>query len=400
MEVSIIQLEEAIKIHLLANEPMMVLGPAGCAKSEVMLQGCKQHAITINKTKFLEWNKVSNATKGMIVKTCQLSERLITDKTDPVTTKNIKDCRNKLKQTYIFADERGSHKDPTDIKGLPAFSKTDYVDWMPDILYRTLSNPYISGTLFFDELPMASDSVQKAMYQVILDNCAGTMSLNPEIRRMAAGNRREDGARVTELDGPLKTRFSIVELQPPNGIDWVRNYAMKNNISNDIINFIQYKPDAIFQQYDASRKDKNSANPRAWVKLNNLLKYIDVKTDSAMIYSLSAMKVGSAIANEFQTFCELRGKINLDDILNDPSKFEDLDIQSQWFTIGLITERASDQLSDIPKIARLLDPKTMDADQTIILAYSLSKDRKVSSRLKKDDNFKRAAREVVEIMGS
>jgi hypothetical protein len=41
----------------------------------------------------------------------------------------------------------------------------------------------------------------------------------------------------------------------------------------------------------------------------------------------------------------------------------------------------------------------MDADQTIILAYSLSKDRKVSSRLKKDDNFKRAAREVVRIMG-
>jgi hypothetical protein len=107
----------------------------------------------------------------------------------------------------------GSTLDPTDIGGLPMRSPdgTHIIRIPLEEIQLCADKP---GVLFLDEISAAPGPVQAAMLRLILERKAGTVSLHPETRVVAACNPPEQAPAGFELSAPLVGRMAIVNFRP------------------------------------------------------------------------------------------------------------------------------------------------------------------------------------------
>lgn len=117
----------------------------------------------------------------------------------------------------------GSTLDPTDIGGLPMRAEDGKrVLRLPlDEIYQCSDKP---GVLFLDEISAAPGPVQAAMLRLILERKAGSVTLHPETRVIAACNPPEQAPAGFELSAPLMGRMAVVNFRPDDSevIDFLR----------------------------------------------------------------------------------------------------------------------------------------------------------------------------------
>ncbi len=117
----------------------------------------------------------------------------------------------------------GSTLDPTDIGGLPMRApEGNRVLRLPlDEIYQCSERP---GILFLDEISAAPGPVQAAMLRLILERKAGSITLHPETRVVAACNPPEQAPAGFELSAPLMGRMAVVNFRPDDDevIDFLR----------------------------------------------------------------------------------------------------------------------------------------------------------------------------------
>ena len=94
-------------------------------------------------------------------------------------------------------DHRLSTSEPTDLSGLPHFTKDGEAAFAPFAeLFPLEHTPLVAGTngwmLFLDEFPAARKETQAAAYKLILDHMVGQHYLHERCVITAAGNRRND----------------------------------------------------------------------------------------------------------------------------------------------------------------------------------------------------------------
>ena len=207
------------------------------------------------------------------------------------------------KNNLEFIDIRLSQLAPTDIRGLPE-PRDGISYWCPPEFLPQLGK----GILFFDEVNMAPPAIQGIAQQLILDRQVGSYKVPEGWFIWAAGNRKEDHAAVFDMPAPLSNRFFHLEVT--SGLDEFKEYAIKNEIDDRIISFLNFRPNLLH------KIDKNSPSwpsPRQWVKSNNLLQ-AGLDIDPA---------VGGAAAAEFRSFCKIyRTLPDIDKILKGSSKPE------------------------------------------------------------------------------
>jgi hypothetical protein len=117
----------------------------------------------------------------------------------------------------------GSTLDPTDIGGLPMSNeKRDAIKRIP--LEEIQECSMAPGVLFLDEISAAPGPVQAAMLRLILERKAGTVTLHPETRVVAACNPPEQAPAGFELSAPLMGRMSVINFRPDDSevIDHLR----------------------------------------------------------------------------------------------------------------------------------------------------------------------------------
>ncbi len=108
-------------------------------------------------------------------------------------------------------DIRLSQMEPTDLRGIP-FRIENRVEWaVPSMLPDAERHgPY--GILFLDEITSAPPSVSAAAYQLILDRRLGDYEVPPGWAIFAAGNRQGDRGVTYAMPAPLANRFSHFEV--------------------------------------------------------------------------------------------------------------------------------------------------------------------------------------------
>lgn len=307
--------------------PLIAYGTFGVGKSAVV----RDTAIEIAEKKgknFVDWNRITRQEKDKLFQ-------------NP-------------KESFILMDIRLSEFDSSDIKGLPDFKKDSHsIEWKVPFWATILEHPESDGILFFDEINLATPLVISSVYKILHDRVINEGKINDNWLIIGCGNKDDDKAYTHELASPVRDRGGEVELIPPSADDWTE-WAIKNNIDNRIIGFINWKSTNLHSvNYEDGQK---FTTERGWARLNTLIKDV---TDYQTLDLISSSAIGEGIAREFIAFCKIKDIVNLEDIIKNPEELKKItEVSMLYFIIGALAERYKDnklKFTDILKISEVLD---------------------------------------------
>ena len=179
--------------------------------------------------------------------------------------------------------------------------------------------------MFLDELPHGSPSVQNALFQLIRDRRIGEYKLPDSTIILAAGNRVSDRVGANKINGALANRFSHLHLEADVN-DWVKWGMSEGSIDPNVIAFIRYRPELLFDF------DKDSV---AWDSKGMVVNSQD--------QSLIGGTVGDSVAIEF---CAFMGMVNtlpdVSAIIKNPETYEVSDDPSVLYALTGALARRSD----------------------------------------------------------
>ena len=194
-------------------------------------------------------------------------------------------------------DLRISQLAPTDIRGLPHVEDGMAKFAPPSYLPHTGR-----GILFVDEFNMASPSMMGIAQQLILDRQVGDYKVPDGWYIVAAGNRVEDRAAVSQMPAPVANRFIHFYVEP--NLDSWKAFAISSGVSDQIISFLNFRPQLLF---NFNKSAQAWPSPRSWEFASDLLK-IGESIDAA---------VGEGTSAEFYSYQAVYSKLpDVDLILN------------------------------------------------------------------------------------
>ena len=243
----------------------------------------------------------------------------------------------------ILNDVRTILLDPVDLRGLPYVDKDTGVahQAIPDFLPPSNSDEHF--LLFLDELTSAPKQVQGACYQLILDGKIGNYTLPKNCQIVAAGNRKSDRGVVNEMPVPLKNRFVHIdfELDFNDWLDWATtknpNTVSGTNIAPEIISFIRFKPDAL---HDMQLDQNAFPTPRTWEYVSDIIPALQKASEFDMIQGT----IGEGYAGEFLAFLRIWRELpNPDAVIMNPTKAEvPEDPATLYALMGALSTRANE----------------------------------------------------------
>ncbi len=209
----------------------------------------------------------------------------------------------------VMIDIRLSQMEPSDLRGIP-FRTDDVVDWAVPAMLPNAKRHGASGILFLDEITSAAPTVSAAAYQLILDRQLGHYQVPEGWVIFAAGNRQGDRGISYVMPAPLANRFSHFEIEP-NLDDWVR-WAVAQQIDERVIGFLRLRPELLFD-FDAEHNPTAFASPRSWEFAHRALQKFD--GDTVLVEALQAC-IGPAAGMQLHAFVQHAAELpDLDEIL-------------------------------------------------------------------------------------
>jgi hypothetical protein len=157
-------------------------------------------------------------------------------------------------------DVRLSQMEPSDLRGIP-FRVGEHVEWAVPAMLPDAVRHGAQGILFLDEINAAPPSVSAAAYQLILDRRLGEYRVPEGWAIFAAGNRQGDRGVTYTMPAPLANRFSHFEVETHLD-DWV-GWAYGNGIDERLIAFLRFRPELLFD-FDPAHNPAAFPSPRSW----------------------------------------------------------------------------------------------------------------------------------------
>jgi hypothetical protein len=168
-------------------------------------------------------------------------------------------------------DVRLSQMEPSDLRGIP-FRVGEHVEWAIPAMLPDEVRHGAQGILFLDEITSAAPTVSAAAYQLILDRRLGAYEVPRGWAIFAAGNRQGDRGVTYSMPAPLANRFSHFEFEV-NLDDWVA-WAYANGIDERIIGFLRFRPELLFD-FDPAHNPVAFPSPRSWEFAHRALRKFD-----------------------------------------------------------------------------------------------------------------------------
>ena len=160
--------------------------------------------------------------------------------------------------------------DPTDFKGLPAIVK-GRAEFLPFGDLNRLVEATTRTVAFLDDLGQAPAVVQAAAMQLILARRVNGHKVSDNVTFIAATNRREDRAGVTGILEPVKSRFTMIIELLPNVEDWTA-WALDNNVPTEVVAFVRFRPDLLTKPSDPTNDIVNRPSPRTVAAMGRAFK--------------------------------------------------------------------------------------------------------------------------------
>ncbi|CAK0765401.1 AAA domain-containing protein [Gammaproteobacteria bacterium] len=207
-------------------------------------------------------------------------------------------------------DIRLSQMEPTDLRGIP-FRVGNLVEWAIPELLPDATRHGTEGILFLDEITSAPPTVSASAYQLILDRRLGHYRVPDGWALFAAGNRQGDRGVTYAMPAPLANRFSHFEVDTHLD-DWVM-WANINGIDTRLIAFLRFKPELLFD-FDPAHNPVAFPSPRSWEFAHRALKKFT--NNHALLCGVLQACVGPAAGLELHAFVEKMDLMpNIDSIL-------------------------------------------------------------------------------------
>lgn len=217
----------------------------------------------------------------------------------------------------------GECGDPTDISGLPVpwriKDEEGHEPYMQWVLNRSMhiacEEPVV---LFFDDIDKSPSLVEGALLSVFGERTVRDRKLHPETAVIAAGNKVEDDALARRLSESLRTRGTVIHLEPR--ISDFAAYARENptRVHPTVLGFLNYRPQLLHKHDpDADR----FPTPRSWVEASSYLFHYQPQEDITEDKSKSAwktfigLKCGEAAGNEFYAWFSIVSKVDVQKLL-------------------------------------------------------------------------------------
>jgi hypothetical protein len=232
-------------------------------------------------------------------------------------------------------DIRLSQLEPSDLRGIP-FRVEDRVEWAVPAMLPDAGRDGAAGILFLDEITSAPPSVSAAAYQLILDRRLGSYEIPEGWAIFAAGNRQGDRGVTYTMPAPLANRFSHFEVEP-NLDDWV-SWAYANGIDERLIGFLRFRPELLFD-FDPAHNPVAFPSPRSWEFAHRALqKFGDMP--ELLLPALQSC-VGPAAGLELNAFIENLDRLpDLDAILQGEEVGVPREVDLQYAVASALVARA------------------------------------------------------------
>lgn len=228
-------------------------------------------------------------------------------------------------------------KEPIDFKGLPFVWKKDDGTVQADFYdygeLRRLKEATRPTIWFIDDLGQARPQVQAPLMQILLERAIDGVSISPEVRIVAATNRREDNAAVQGLISPLIDRFIAVfqlDYDHDDFVDWGR----RNGLPSVLLAFVQYRPQ-LMTKCAITRNIEKTPTPRSVAGLGRLL---NLGVDNTQAFTAA---VGDGFGSEFGAFLRVYKNLpDLNKIWKNPKKADVPEKQDVLYaTMAALSER-------------------------------------------------------------
>lgn len=239
-------------------------------------------------------------------------------------------------------DVRLSQMEPTDLRGIP-FRVEERVEWSVPSLLPDAARHGASGILFLDEITSAPPTVTAAAYQLILDRRLGEYRVPAGWAIFAAGNRYGDRGVAYVMPSPLANRFTHYEIEP-NLDDWVA-WAHEAAVDPRIIAFLRFRPDLLFD-FNPAQNPVAFPSPRSWEYAHRALAKFGA--EPALLLDALQACVGTAAGVEFKAFVENMDRLpDIDAIVRGEGADVPPGIDLQYGVAAALVRRAM-QVRDLP----------------------------------------------------
>ena len=248
-----------------------------------------------------------------------------------------------------IVDIRLSQMEPSDLRGIP-FKNGQKVEWAIPAMLPDVAVHGEAGILFIDEITSAPPSVSAAAYQLILDRRLGEYRVPDQWVIVAAGNRQGDRGVTYSMPAPLANRFSHYEVSV-NLDDWA-GWAYRNNIDERIIAFLRFRPDLLFD-FNPEHNPVAFPSPRSWEFAHRAL-YKFAEQPNLLLGGLEAC-VGKAAGVELFAFVQSLEKLpDIDAILCGESQECPDEIDLQYAVATALVTRAIRSGGDVAILGNIL----------------------------------------------
>lgn len=256
-------------------------------------------------------------------------------------------------------DLRLSQLEPSDLRGIP-FRVGEGVEWAVPNQLPDARRHGPRGILFLDEITSALPSVAAAAYQLILDRRLGEYRVPEGWAIFAAGNRLQDRGVTYAMPAPLANRFSHYEVEVHID-DWLA-WAVRSGIDSRLQAFLRQRPDLLFD-FHPETEQHAFPTPRAWAFADRALRKFT--SDAALLQPALSGCVGEAAAAAFKRFLD-DGMPDVEKLLADPQAVIPADVGQQLFLAEALRARVQ-AAEDETVLTRVLELARAFPDQGIAL---------------------------------
>lgn len=252
---------------------MSIVGSPGCGKSDIMRQICEENG----------WGLAVKYMSNMDL--CQITGI-------PCQVKDGEEAKWTKPEIFNFSN----------------------LDYKP--------NNYKEGEtitiLFIDDFHLCDRVCQKYMFQLLTYKSINGYHLPKNTAIILAGNRNTDKALANTIPAPIMNRLSVFEVTAESS-DWLKNFAFKHGVRDDITSFIHTKGDIFLSQ--SPIESVPWASPRSWTFLSEQMNSYEKNIGPLNIDTLRIIAtglIGSEYTAEFIAYRELFSKWNFDDLSSYP----------------------------------------------------------------------------------
>lgn len=123
--------------------------------------------------------------------------------------------------------------------------------------------------VFFDDFGQASEDVQKAIMQILLERSLNGHKISDNVTFLAATNDRGHKAGVAGILEPVKSRFISIVYLNPDVYEWIE-WSIDAGLPHELPGFMAYQPDYL-TAFEATKDLVNSPCPRTIANIGKIM---------------------------------------------------------------------------------------------------------------------------------